>query len=404
MVPSGLKSGKRSVGSRPASAGRPGELYYKVPSKSMGKRELLLVVAFVIAGVVVYQVTAPPPAPGERSFSVRQLLDNMRRGVQGNRASAESTSTSRHPVDPAVAEIRVSSRMGDLTIIGEDRTDIEAEIHVRSNGFDQAEAQRLAEETTLQVDSAGGRLVASVSYPRAGRQQTLRLRLRVPARLRVVLEASGSPLSVTGVAGLDLASSRGEARIRSIAGNVTGTHHGGELRVADSGSVTLTTMGTDVRLERVAGETTLNIRGGELNASELGGPIAIDSQGADLALDKIHQATGVLRITSVSGSVTVKGLQTQARLDVRNADVDIVVDRAFPLAIASEGGGSIEITPAAGGYQLDALTTGGDITLPEGTLQTTSEGEEHRAAGAVHGGGPTLTIRSARADIIVRQR
>ena len=36
----------------------------------MGKRELLLVVGFVIVGVVVYQVTAPPPAPGERGFSL----------------------------------------------------------------------------------------------------------------------------------------------------------------------------------------------------------------------------------------------------------------------------------------------------------------------------------------------
>ncbi len=45
----------------------------------MGKRELLLVAAFVIVGALVYQLTAPPPGPGERSFSLSQLIGNIRR-------------------------------------------------------------------------------------------------------------------------------------------------------------------------------------------------------------------------------------------------------------------------------------------------------------------------------------
>ena len=36
----------------------------------MGKRELLLIFCFVIVGVVVYQATARPPAPGERGLSL----------------------------------------------------------------------------------------------------------------------------------------------------------------------------------------------------------------------------------------------------------------------------------------------------------------------------------------------
>ena len=370
----------------------------------MGKRELLLIVAFVIAGAVVYHVSAPPPAPGEQSFSLGQLLENARRHIRGNRATAESTTTTRHPVDPAVAELRINSRMGELTIVGEDRADIEAELRVQSNGFDDAEAQRLAHETTLHVEGAGSRLVASVAYPRGSSQRTLRLTLKIPARLQVTLEAGGGPLEIAGVAGVELSSTRGAARIRTIAGKVTGTHRGGELHIADIASVRLTTMGADVQIERVAGDTSVNIRSGELRATELGGGIDIDSQGADIALEKLQKANGLLRVNAVSGSVTVKGLQTEARIDVHNSDLDIVADRTAPLAIYSDGGGSVEITPASGGYQLDVLATRGDITLPEGTLQTTTNGEEHRAAGAVNGGGPTLTIRSARADITVRQR
>jgi hypothetical protein len=370
----------------------------------MGKRELLLVVAFMIVGAVVYHVSAPPPAPGEQSFSIGQLLENVRRHVRGNRASAESTTTSRYAIDTAVTELRVNSRSGELTIIGENRTDIEAELRTQSNGFDEQEAQRLVKETKLQFEGTGSRVVASIFYPREGTQRVLRLTMKVPARLQVTVEASGGPVAVSEVAGVELSSTRGEARVRKITGKITGSHRGGELHVADCASVRLTTMGTDVQIERVGGETSMNVRSGELRGSDLAGPIDIDSQGAEITLDKIQKATGVLRVNAVSGSVNVKDLQTEARIDLRNADLDLVAERTAPLAIYSEGGGSVEITPAPGGYQLDALAARGDITLPEGTLETTTSGEEHRAAGAVHGGGPVLTIRSSRADITVRDR
>ena len=382
--------------------GLPGELYYNVSSKSMGKRELLLIIAFVIGGAIVYQATAPPPAPGERSFSPGRLLDDFRRHLRGNRASAETTTVSHHAVGPAVAELRVA-RAGELIIVGEDRPDIEAELHVRSNGEDEAEAQRLAKETVLKVEAAGSRLAASISYPEAGTQRALRLTLKVPARLLVTLEG-GSPLNVTGVAGVELSSSRGEARVRNITGKVTGTHRGGELLVTNCGSVKLTAMGTEVQLERISGETTLNIRGGQLRASELAGPIEIDSEGAEIRLDKIEKATGLVRIHSASASLTVRGLATEARIDVRGTEVEVEADRAAPLAIYSEGGGSVEVTPAAGGYELDAVSRNGSLTIPDDTLQVTTNGDEHRAAGAVHGGGPMITLRSQRADITVRQR
>ena len=45
----------------------------------MGKRELLLIVCFVIVGAGVYQVTAPEPGPGQRGFSFSRFLEAARR-------------------------------------------------------------------------------------------------------------------------------------------------------------------------------------------------------------------------------------------------------------------------------------------------------------------------------------
>ncbi len=370
----------------------------------MGKRELLLVVGFLLLGAIVYQASAPPPAPGETSFSLSRIADHFRRGFRANRASVETTTTTHHPVAAEATSLRVFSRNGALTIVGEDRADIEAEILVRSNGEDDTEAKRLAAATHVEIETTGTELAARIGYPVEGTQRTLRLTLKVPTRLRVILQESGSPLSVGGIEALELSGSRGEARIRDIRAAVTGTHRNGDLTVSDSGAVQLDLSGSDARLQRIRGDITVKIRGGELRAGDLGGAIEVDSQGCDVTLDQLRRARGLLSVTAVGGSLSIADLQTEARLDVRNVEVRIDAAAAAPLTIRSEGEGSVEVTPAAGGFELDATTSGGDLTLPSEGPTPTVNGETHHAAGPVRGGGPLLRIRSTRADIIIRER
>ncbi len=404
MVLSGLESEECSAGPGPALAGCPGELYYNVRSNSMGKRELLLVLGFLVVGAIVYQASAPPPAPGERSFSLGQAIDHIKRAVRSNRASAEATTTTRHPVAAGVTALRLKSRLGALTIIGEDRNDIEAELRVRSNGADADEARRLAEATKLAVRDAGPSMAVEIDYPAEGTQRTLKLTLKVPSRLRIDLDESGTPLSVTGVAGVELSASRGEATLREIKGAVTGTHRGGDLFVADAQSVKLEVSGSEAQIQRVAGDLSVKVRGGDLRGRELGGSVQIDAQGSDVTLEGLQKARGLLRVTASAGSITVRDLATEARMDVRNTEVDVEAVTPATLTIRSEGGGSIDVRPAPGGYQLDALTAGGNITLPDQTLVPVTTGQEHRASGAVEGGGPTLLLRTTQADIVVRER
>ena len=112
----------------------------------------------------------------------------------------------------------------------------------------------------------------------------------------------------------------------------------------------------------------------------------------------------MVRITATAGSVSLRGLATEARLDARNTDVDVIVDRAVPLAIYSEGGSPVEITPPPGGYRLDAVASDGSIEVPEGTVDVTTNGTERRASGAVNGGGETITIRTSHGNITLRPR
>jgi hypothetical protein len=228
--------------------------------------------------------------------------------------------------------------------------------------------------------------------------------MKVPQRLAVQLQGGGNTLAISHLAGIELGGARGKVDIGDIAGLVSGAHRGGELQIVHAGAVKLTTTGTDVKIDGVGGSMSLTMRGGDLKAGEIAGPIDLDTSGTDIAIDRLDKTTGIVRINAVGGSLEIKGLRTEGRFDVRGSDVDVTIDRAAPLAIYSEGGDPIAITPPNGGYQLDAVASDGTITLPEGMLNVTTTGSEHRATGPIKGGGPTLTIRSRRGNITVRSR
>ena len=370
----------------------------------MGKRELLLIAAFVVVGAIVYQFTAPPPAAGERSFAPGQIFEHVRRAMRGNRASAELSTRTTYPVEAAVSELRFADlKSTNVTITGEDRSDIDAELHVHSNAYDDAEAQRTAKESVMKVDLAGERMVFTVVYPPEGVQRGS-INMKVPKRLAVQLQGGGNTLTMNRIAAVELGGARGRVDIGDIAGLVSGAHRGGELHIANAGAVKLTTNGTDVEIERIRGAMSLTMRGGELKCGEIAGPIDLDTQNTDIGIDRLEKTSGIVRLTTVGGSLAVKGLRTEGRFDVRGADVDVTIDHAAPLAIYSEGGDPIEVTPPPGGYQLDAVASDGTIELPEGTLEITTTGTERRATGPINGGGPTITIRNRRGNITVRAR
>ena len=105
----------------------------------MGKRELLLAAGFLLIGVVVYQVTAPAADPSRPRWSVGGILEQVRRDVRGNQAQASSTSTTSIAAPTSLREVRIVVGSVNVSLVGEDRSDIQSELEVTSNAYDQAE-------------------------------------------------------------------------------------------------------------------------------------------------------------------------------------------------------------------------------------------------------------------------
>ncbi|MGB2714332.1 MAG: hypothetical protein WBC51_09155 [Vicinamibacterales bacterium] len=374
----------------------------------MGKRELLLIVAFVIVGAVVYQATAPPAGPNERRFSLSKIVDHLRREMRGNRARAEETKVIPLEITATTTEIRVAGFFVELSVTGENRAGVEARFHVSSNGYDEAEAKSLVGQTQLIVDRAGPVLRLTSKYPQGGRQEG-RLTLLVPARLVARIDQGSPRTSILNLAGVEMPNLRGETSIKHISGRVTLTHRAGRLLIEDVATLKLTTRGSDVTVTNVKADASFAVQSGELTATSLGGPIDVESQSSSVTLRKLEDARGPLRVNAVGGSITLDGLAGDARIDGRNAEIDITMAKAATIAVYSEGDEPIQLTPPPGGFTLDAVVSHGRLALPEGfdprvTVAAAENDSEQRANGAVRGGGPTITLRANRGDIRIRPR
>ena len=368
----------------------------------MGKRELLLIAGFIMLATVIYVASAPVSPAGGIGDSFGKLFEEIRREVRGNQASTEMTTTAAHALTAEITEIRVNVRSAQITIAGEDRADVASELFVWSNGYDEAQAKALASQTQLKAETAGPAMLVTITFPQPGTQRA-RLTLRVPSRMRVQFVETNGRLDVSNVASMQHESARGETLVRKIPGRVNITHRGGKLTVADVGPVRLNTRGSDVELSGVNGETVLQVQSGDVRAGGLSGPVEVESQSADIVLERFEKSRDPLRIVANGGRVAVRGLRTEARIEGRDAEIEVALDQPAPLAIFNSNE-RVEIVPPPGGYTLDAVTSHGEIILPDDLKKSiefkdTPSENEQRATGKINGGGAIITVRNSRADI-----
>jgi hypothetical protein len=373
----------------------------------MGKRELLLVVCFVIVGVVVYQATAPTPAPGERGLSLGRLIEAARREVGGNRAMAELTTTATHKLASEITELRITGPISEVEVQGENRSDVESTLFVNSRAYNDAEAKQYAAESKLVADQTASALILRMQFPTPGRQRST-LKLKVPGRLRIRVEPGSSTLAVKNVAAVEIAGTRGEVKLSQIAGRVEVSHRGGEVTIEDAGSLDFNGRAGSLKLTGVRGDTSIKMDGGEIDVASLAGSLTLESRNTEVRLEKLESTRGPIRVNSIAGSVRMTGLKAEARIDVRNAELDITMSAAAPVSIYTEND-RVALTPPPGGFNLDALVIDGEIKPAErvgelGLRATHENDKEARLVGAVKGGGPTITLRATRGDFELTAR
>ncbi|MEO7890945.1 MAG: hypothetical protein ABIW19_13160 [Vicinamibacterales bacterium] len=338
----------------------------------MAKRELLIVGAFAVAGVVAYQVTAPPPKSGPRRFTLSSVLESWRHSTRGRMATASVTQDGTIAAPRELRELRLS-QTGDVTVTGEDRADISYMLTVDATGPDELTARRSGTTATLKQDNLGDILTLTVVAPQAARYP-MRLELRVPRRLALRVESSRRT-QISGVAGLYLDNLGGEARVAAISGVLSGTYRNGTLTVSGAGAILLTLASAKAAIAGVRGATTITARNGELHLDATEGPVEIDHTSEKLV---VTAAGGPVRVSGTGGDITIDRPHGDVRIDMHRTAVVLSLDEAIDATVlTSDARVRLALRPELP-VTIDAVSTGGPIEASAFALMPEIAGDETR--------------------------
>ena len=367
----------------------------------MGKRELFIVIAFVVVGAAVYSLTAPPSKPGDQGFSIRKIFSGIKKEISANAASAHVTMTGTIPAPATLTEIRVSTaRSVPLTIIGEAREDIEYEMPVESTGPDEATAKEWAGKVELRRDELGSALALNTFFPDEGNQNAA-LTLKVPARLAVRVENSGQ-IKVSHVAGVELRNPTGEVTVSDV-GTVTGTHRNGDLTIDGATAVNLNLVSSRTKIHKASEGVTINARSGECSIAESTGAIAATVTNVELAVNLFKNS---LTVTGDGGRLKVLNASNKVSVDVRRMLVEIEDSQSpsddFTVITSDE---PIRFTlKDISDVGLDAISSGGAIRADDFGLKPVTEPRTSKLSTTPAKPRARIVLRNSRGDIVIVKR
>jgi hypothetical protein len=364
----------------------------------MGKRELIIIAAFVVVGTLAYQFTAPPDT-STSSFSLADFFRSARREVRGDLGRGTFVHKATLPVTEGLREVRVIGLNDNIKIVGGDRTTIEYEFSVSSTGSDDAAAAALAKETELTRDEVGDALILRARYPDPGSQRA-GVVLHLPSSLAVRVESSRDS-QVSGVAAVHLEAMRGDVTLENIAGAITGAHQDGDLTVTGARSTKLRLLRSETKMTQVTDGLVLDLRDADTEISESAGALEIDELRSNLT---VAEHRGTITIRGSDGRVTLRRPTAETRVDLRRAEVEVVIATAVPVTIITTDEPLRLILDGKPEFTLDAAAINAGVQASDVELTPEISGSDAKLSHTFGTKGTVkISLRNTRGDVIVRK-
>jgi len=365
----------------------------------MGKRELLLIGAFVVVGLVVWRLTAPPAEPGAQGFSLQRTLDNIRSGLQSHDTAAEASASAKVAAPSTVTRVEFGEISGTVVIEGTEGDEVVADLRGTVFGADETQARGFAAATTLRTGTGADTVRVTVERPEMKHLPRLELKLQVPQRLVVDITMRGGRLEARRVAGLEFEARRTTVLVGDVRGLVKGNQRDGDVEISDVDAVDLTTRRVDVRVERVAGTVKGEADDGQWLLRDIGGGVTLKGERADWSLERL---AGPLSFDASDGHLTVREEVGDVRGESRRCRLTFRVTGAGTMDVTAEDAPVELQVGGTVGARYDLRAEDATVRAPEGTLRITTRDTVTEASGSTGAGGRTVKVRSRRGDITVR--
>ena len=293
--------------------------------------------------------------------------------------------------------IRLENVRGTLVVIGEDRSDVAAEVKAMVSGASADDAKRLGEQFTIEWASAGEALVLQSHLPESRRRVVQDITLRIPSRLGLDIEAAAARIDVKNVASVHLDTRAGTVELAGVSGAVSGEHRSGRLQVSEAGEVDLAFGQGDIEIVRVTGAVTLDTRDGRATVRDIGGTVTLETRRTDVETEAIR---GALTVAATDGRATLRNVTSTVTFKGERCSLDASLSQPAALtADVTDAGVDVQLS---GGATLDLEAVDATIRTPAGAPAIVREEERQRVTGPLANGGPTIKVRTRRGDIELR--
>jgi len=366
----------------------------------MGKRELLLLVVFVVLGVGVYQVSAPAAPADAPGFSLTRIVQMARSHLGGPSVRRSVTRTATLAPTAEVTTLDLGEVRSVVTVEGSHRQDILVRVEATLGGIDEADLARQEKAFLVQLTSAGAIATARVVMSEGQRRPPYEVHVALPRGLKVQLAGrGGGSAEVRDVAGLHLDEYRGELTTEALTGPITGEMR--DARAEFGSGATL-----DLRTERgrLRADAPASVKLDAANATiELIDPTGAITLKEEQCRIDVRGTGGPVKVTGEGGTIALRQVAHPLTIEAERLTVAAELQSPVPTTIVIEND-DVEVTlPRTGGVQLDASVTHGELRLPEGLAGTTT-GPTQSFAGPIAGGGPLVKVALDRGTMRIRAR
>jgi DUF4097 and DUF4098 domain-containing protein YvlB len=215
---------------------------------------------------------------------------------------------------PAGSSFEAQTHNGSIKISGSDITECNLTATITGRAVTEEDAQKLAERTTVRLESFGGRLTAKIDKPACLRNQSVSVSFDV---------------QVPNESDLELTTHNGSVEIRNITGRLNGTTHNGKITTEKiSGIVELHTHNGSIICRDISGDSRLRTHNGSIKAYYSQAlpsvcDISLITYNGGIELETPSNFSGEIDISTRNGSIrtdlpiTVVGKISKSRLSGR---------------------------------------------------------------------------------------
>lgn len=183
------------------------------------------------------------------------------------------------------------------------------------------------------------------------------------------------------------------------------THSGSGDQIIEGthGNADVQTGSGDVKLARLNGELRLQTGSGNIRVREISGAVRGGTGSGDVEIEET--GSGDIDLHTGSGNVTARGVQGAFHGETGSGDVTAEGTQSGTWDIRT-GSGNVHVrVPENAAFDADISTSSGAIDVGRPIEMTVQGrvGDTHKSIhGKVHGGGPTLRVRTGSGDIHIQ--